>query len=479
MPYQSLGRAVIFALLSGVLMAASASLHPIWWAAWLAPAPVLAAVCGRSLRAGFALGCLAGLIGSLAFLPYFLGIVGVVPALIIVVMRAAAQGFAVALAARALFGGVAASRFGRIWPVFVYPLAIAGLDTVNSAVSLHGTVGSLAYSQMEAIIVLQAASLGGTPLVAFLPSVAGCVLALAMINGKAARAGVAAGLGVLGLVLGFGLARLAYAPANTFVPVALMASDTGPGIEADHWAETAARYMPDMTAAADVGARIIVLPEKIAALHAPQQTQARADIAALARGKSAMVVAGILALDGDSQANRAIVGRPNGDVQTYDKQHLVPGFEAQETPGHTPLAVDAPWGRTGIAICKDMDFAALGREYARLGVRVMVVPAWDFAGGWGEDGYAHGRMAVLRAVEGGFTLVRAARQGRLTVSDRYGRVLAEAPSADPIGRLLVPAPIPPAGGTVYARIGDVFGWAAVALTLLACGLVTRKSRSAV
>lgn len=75
--------------------------------------------------------------------------------------------------------------------------------------------------------------------------------------------------------------------------------------------------------------------------------------------------------------------------------------------------------RFGVAICKDMDFPALGRDYA--GVPLLLVPAWDFQ----RDAWLHSRMAILRSVESGFAMVRSARDGRLTVNDRYGRVLAE------------------------------------------------------
>ena len=50
----------------------------------------------------------------------------------------------------------------------------------------------------------------------------------------------------------------------------------------------------------------------------------------------------------------------------------------------------------------------------------MLVPAWDFT----LDRFEHGHIAVMRAVEDGFSLARAARGGFLTVSDDRGRILA-------------------------------------------------------
>lgn len=43
-------------------------------------------------------------------------------------------------------------------------------------------------------------------------------------------------------------------------------------------------------------------------------------------------------------------------------------------------------------------------------------------------------MAILRGVESGFSIARAAKQGRLTVSDSRGRVFAWQSSAAPAGQ---------------------------------------------
>jgi apolipoprotein N-acyltransferase len=80
-------------------------------------------------------------------------------------------------------------------------------------------------------------------------------------------------------------------------------------------------------------------------------------------------------------------------------------------------------------------------------------------------GWLHGRMAVLRGVESGFTIVRAAKQGVLTVSDDRGRILAEQDAAMvPFASLVATAPVRH-DNTLYARWGDWFAW------LNAAGLV--------
>jgi apolipoprotein N-acyltransferase len=142
----------------------------------------------------------------------------------------------------------------------------------------------------------------------------------------------------------------------------------------------------------------------------------------------------------------------------YDKHHLIPGVEP-EKPGDKRVILDEPSGRWGLQICKDMDFPRLSREYAADGANLLLVPAWDF----NLDGWLHGRMAVLRAVENGFALARSARNGLLTLSDNRGRILAEAAT--------VPGRFVSITGNVngsreetfYARAGDWFAWLCVAV----------------
>jgi apolipoprotein N-acyltransferase len=95
---------------------------------------------------------------------------------------------------------------------------------------------------------------------------------------------------------------------------------------------------------------------------------------------------------------------------------------------------------------------------------MMLVPAWDF----GRDDWPHSRMSMLRGVEGGFTIARAARGGLLTVSDRYGRILGQRQSSTtPYAAIVVNAALGAGRETPYARFGDVFGWTALAFGLIA------------
>jgi apolipoprotein N-acyltransferase len=211
------------------------------------------------------------------------------------------------------------------------------------------------------------------------------------------------------------------------------------------------------------------VPEKLARLTVDNRAAVDAAFAAAAR--TAVVVAGFeTRADGKSLNEARVYGSPGVVRASYEKHHMVPGFESDLTPGTMRTTLREPSSLWGVAICKDMDFPRLSRAYSRDGVGLMLVPAWDF----GADGWLHARMAVARGVEGGFSIARAAKQGLLTVSDSRGRVLAEAEShAAPFSMLEAQAPVLHES-TVYARFGDWFGWANV---VLLTALVTASRRT--
>jgi len=156
----------------------------------------------------------------------------------------------------------------------------------------------------------------------------------------------------------------------------------------------------------------------------------------------------------------------------YSKRHLLPGIEDGFIPGRMRTVRIVEDTLTGIAISKDMDFPRLGREYGRAEVRLMLVPGWDF----GRDAWEHSRVAVLRGVEDGYSIVRAARDGFLTVSDSYGRVLEQQRSSErPFAELEAKVPIG-SGETLYDRIGDTFGWLALAVGIVLSAVALRPRR---
>jgi apolipoprotein N-acyltransferase len=444
------------ALAGGVLLYFGTGLHPLWWAVWIGPIPLLAAAFASPPGLARLLVLAASLVADAGVVPYLLEVTGTLPTAIITLLRTLLWLFLVGRTRAAVLGS-------RSWAVvFVYPVLASGADMLISALSADGTALSLAYTQMDALPVIQSASWGGTAAVVFLPSLFASAAAVAWYRrGDLDRPLLAYGASAMlfVLLLGWGWLRTQNGSPERLT-VAMAAVDVD-GFAKSPEAVLSA-YGPLIVEAARQRAAIVVLPEEVGALAPAAAEIARSGLAEAARANGVELLAGMRITGTDGFQNRAWLFSPKGEpVDDYAKRHPVPGLEGRMIRGSADATATIGDARFGIAICKDMDFPRLGRGYAALGVQAMLVPAWDF----GMDGWLHGRMAVLRGVEGGFSIARAARDGTLSISDRYGRVLAERPTAGPPGELLVGAlPLPRAAPTLYARLGDAFGW------LMAAGL---------
>jgi apolipoprotein N-acyltransferase len=206
-----------------------------------------------------------------------------------------------------------------------------------------------------------------------------------------------------------------------------------------------------------------VLPEKIDD-NEPAAAERRAALEETARRNAVYLVVGIGLTDEGRWKNRAWFFGPAGELLgEYDKQHLVPGWESAMTAGREDLVRSLDGYRFGVAICKDMHFASLGRSYGKAGVTAMLEPAWDFE----RDAWMAARVAAFRGVENGYSVVHAARQSVLSASDRYGRFVAETPSSPlPGAAVIAQVPMEARSPTLYARFGDWFGWLCVAVAAL-------------
>jgi apolipoprotein N-acyltransferase len=455
---------LLAALASGILLYFATGLHPWWWVAWLAPIPLLIAAFRASHSETRWLAVIAGLIGSTSTTSYYAVTTGPYVAALIMLLRTLSWALVVMQTRAVVLGS-------RHWfTVFAYPTLWTALDTVVAAISPHSTFGSLAYTQMDALPVIQVASLIGEAGIVFIVSLFASVVSIAWYRKRnIEKPWLAYGLpsAVLLVTLSWGLARLADVSQTRTIPVGLVAVDR-PVAALKNVASTGdaiwAGYSDAAANLAKQGAKIIVLPEKIALLDHPAANKVKPLLANIARSNSVYLVVGIALLADDHKENRAWMFTPTGElIADYAKQHLVPGWEAAFTPGKEDVVNRIGANRFGIAICKDMDFPALGRRYKALGADAVLVPARDFD----RDAWLHSRMAVLRGVESGFTVIRSAQRGRLTVSDRYGRVAGDIPSAGAPGASLeLVASIDLGGITPYARLGDVFGWFCVVISIV-------------
>lgn len=449
------------------------SLQPLWWAAWLAPLPLLVyAPRAQAVPAALA-AFMAFAIGGANMWHYAHDIIRLplavtlaailVPALLMV---------PVTLLFRAL-----ALRRRLVAASLSVPLAATGLSWINAVLSPHGTFGHLAYSQMDVLPVLQVAAIAGLWGVGFLVWMPASILAALtapVVDRRGRVLATVTGTLVLSLSLGYGAWRLHDDEAAASLRVALVTIGGSGDAEADLDTPDGQRmlslYVTEIDRLAEDGADIVVAPESALLLrsHAVEILQTlstRHDIRILIGAEDHS--------DPQRKHNAALVFEPGAvEPVAYFKQHLIPGFEARYTPGDTrTMLAGAP--RIGVAICKDLDFTSTGLAYGRRDAQLLLVPAWDFD----ADAWLHGRMATMRGVEGGFAMARTARDGHLTLSDDRGRVIAETSSAGDLSAVTLLGELPlRETRTLYSRWGDAFGWLCLlAAIALAVSLIRRSN----
>ena len=443
--------------LSGVLLFFGSGLHPAWPLTWVAVLPVLLVCLRSSPRRAFVVAAIAWLAGEANMWRY---LTGLAPAPLVagfLVVPAIMFGFAVLLF-RAF-----ARRGAPCRAMLALPAAWVAYEHVNTLASPHGTFGSLAYTQLDDLPVLQIAAITGIAGIVFLLLLAQAAAALAWgEGGRGRRSGLVATAATILAVVVYGGWRLSSPGGSSRVTVGLMASDLPRNVNPVGAADTP-RLLTDYASHLDQlsarGASVIVLPEKLGVVVDGQRGNADEVLEAASARAGAILVAGVIRSVGGVRFNEARVYATGRLFGTYDKQHMLPPLESDLTPGVSRTVLQQPSGPWGVAICKDMDFPMPSRGYGADGVGLLLVPAWDFS----EDGWLHARMAVTRGVEYGFAVARAAKSGLLTVSDDRGRILGVASSgAAPFASLVETVPVGH-GRTLYARLGDWFAWADVGL----------------
>jgi apolipoprotein N-acyltransferase len=466
-PDRGHGVAGLAAVLStGLLAWFGTGLDPWWPLLWFAPLPVLLLATRAPWRSTAVVAVLAWLLGNLNMWHYYHSVLHVPVPIVAFLFAAEALVFLVGvLLFRVLVRG------GACWTALLaLPATRVSFEYLLNLTSPHGTAGSLAYTQLNFLPVLQLASLTGPWGISFLLLLVPAALAIAWHLGGTRTPALrilGACLSLIGLVLLFGAARLAQSPRGPVVKVGLIASDASQNADlADEGAPTARlfeRYAAQVAALGARGPQVIVLPEKLGVVVDPD-TASDELFQALADQTRVSIVVGLIHVSPPLKYNRARVYAPTAPVVNYDKHHLLPPFESKLEAGTRLTLLQQPSGTWGVAICKDMDFTPLSRRYGEAGVGLMLVPAWDFV----TDRWWHGHMAVMRGVESGFAVARSAKQGYLTVSDNRGRIVAETTSdSAPFGTLLTEVSAVHEA-TLYVLWGDWFAW--VGLGLLAFAL---------
>ncbi len=227
----------------------------------------------------------------------------------------------------------------------------------------------------------------------------------------------------------------------------------------------------------------IIWPENPAPFYFERDPIFRAAAERMARDAGAYAVVGSVNFadpEHRQPKNTAMVLDPQGRVVlAYDKIHLVPFGEyvpvwafpdlvgkitheaGNFVPGSSYRAAETSEGAMSLFICYESIFPQLVRRLVPEGPAVLVNISNDAWFGDTAAAAQHLEKARLRAIENRRYLLRATNDGITCIIDPYGRIIARIPRhefAVLTGRFDFVA-----GKTFYTRHGDVFAWACVAI----------------
>ena len=265
------------------------------------------------------------------------------------------------------------------------------------------------------------------------------------------------------------------------------AVEIGSRWRADAYGENLERYLALTRSAAErqPGVELVVWPEAALTFFLEDEALYRAAMARTLEASNLQLVTGGPRAFGpaaDRYTNSVYVVEPEGRLSDrYDKQYLVPFAEyfplridvlrrrfgriRYFEPGEQVAPIATRAGPAGVLVCNEAMLPEAARERVASGAALLVNPSNDT---WiSDEKYTEQQLdiAQMRAVEQRRWLVRASTSGPSALVDPWGRVRARTPS-------LVPAVAlgevwPRSDRTLYARLGDAFGAACVAVVALA------------
>lgn len=373
----------------------------------------------------------------------------------------------------------------------VFPLSYVILEYIESLISPYGSWMSYAYTQYGNLPLLQIISVTGLWGITFVVMWFNSVVDWAWdrkFTLKNIRRGSMLFLVILVCILSFGALRLAFfEPNSPAVKVAtisapepnqqIVAVIANPNVTNAEWKSfrsstkvVQGNLLAQTAKQADAGAKIIIWGEcdGIVAKKDTQNFILQGE--QLARRKHIYLGMSLWVmtrnLSKEKYKDEVVWIDPQGTLAgIYNKSKLVPPTEPYYySPGNGRLLIsNTPYGKIGIAICFDADFPSLIQQAGRNHVGLLLVPSGD----WRAIDPIHSQMATFRAIENGFSLVRATTSGLSIATDNLGHTLSTVDYFNTSGgHVMVSQVYTKSITTIYARIVNLFAWLCIVGLLL-------------
>jgi apolipoprotein N-acyltransferase len=369
----------------------------------------------------------------------------------------------------------------------IFPAVMSVLEWIQYAFTPLGTWGVAAYTQVDQPILIQWVSVFGIAGLSFVIYLVNALLAEMVIHRKVYTRKVVPVSIALMVVLIFGSLRVDIfnSKGRDQIKVAAIGTDSEVGglpLPSEELRKRNQEKLMERTRkAAASDATMVVWNEGSTVIFPDEEEQWIDGLSLLANESNITLVACYIILTSDAPfryENKYITFHPDGTMgYTYNKHEPVPGEPAAK--GTEALETFNVEGlKVGGVICYDYDFPYLAREYGRLDADIVAIPSSD----WRGIDPIHTKMAALRAVEQGHSILRSTRLGLSAAINPLGEFEAQMSSFDKNDRIMI-AHLPKHKiFTLYGVIGDVFIYLCIAficfilLTILRPSLLKTNTR---
>lgn len=505
-------RTLTLSVLSGALLALSFPAGELSALSWIALVPLFAALQDRSVRSGFLLAGVTGLVFfccTLYWVVYTLNAHGpfpLIPAVLITVMFCAVLALVFAF-----FGAVVVMVRERRTVLFVVaaPATWVALELARTHLLSGFPWLLLGYSQYRVLPLIQIADLAGVYGISFLIVLVNAATAV-FIEERKRRMPLLAAIAIAGAVAGYGLFRIGQPDGSGGLRVSVVQGN----IEQDRkWdpryqASVIDAYKRLTLNALEQRPDLVIWPETSLPFYfgsnEPPYPAHTDDLKRFVRASGTPLLFGSALREVSDNRhilrNSAVFLDEQGGIDDYYTKHrLVPFGEYVPLKNSLLFFVDklvqaggdfhsgseysivgvrsAATGRNipvSTVICYEIIFPDHVRRFVNDGAAVITTITNDAWFGRTGAPYQHFSMAVLRAVENRVPVARAANTGVSGFIDAKGRILETSDifTEAVLTRSLAPGTV----RTFYTRYGDVFAWLCVLGSVVAVALPLRARK---
>lgn len=349
----------------------------------------------------------------------------------------------------------------RKYSMFLFPVVAVITEWLQYTFTPFASWGVAAYTQSHSLTILQSLSLFGMAGLSFLIYWINISIVEIIRTKKLRIYNSYLPVGLLIAFLIYGSLKIDFVKSNSseMIIVAAIGTDS----------EVSGLPLPDETTnnryknkllertiiAAEKGAKIVVWNEASVVILKENENSWIDTIKMLAKNNEISLISSYIvpiSTDPLKYENKLLSLNSKGEVvYQYLKHQPVPGEPS--TKGKEPFKIMTDNGlNIGAAICYDFDYPYIAKAYGKLNVNIVAVPSSD----WRGIDPLHTKMAALRAIEQGYSVLRSTRFGLSAVINPLGEMTAQQSSFDDNSKIMIgEAPIHRIT-TLYSIIGDAF-----------------------